>query len=560
MTSANGEDERPSSGPPKKLRTGATTAPDRTAKLERIAASLSRAPTRQKALDCVMSFMPLPVLLQVERVARMRVTHDTFVVVQHLTTDLCFRLLRLCSKDVCESSASDLDHLRDRVIRGFVYLLSGTDHSIVLDLLWRDSSRCPYSNSEWPLVWNSLCKDHRHCGGAPLREIGEALRDYESYSIITKKRTPYGTMPSKRAVRVEEFLTGLCEPKALFSVLECVSSWFLEFACMSNSLLEIVVRPGLSLFSLESYDKAYFAALSSKSIALARKVREPQTLWIYDRNVRRLLIDMWLHGIPPGDPVWNKIHAIPIMCVGKVDQRTKAFMHKEDSDASESDDDFGLLPPNCAYIVELVDGSGVGHKLVFDFNQGDADANTGIFGHALSARGIWVTFAGDALCDSGTLVTATDLALHTFVPHNKDFPQGLLPAKSTWTDNKFTFGSQVELICFAVAMLCMKRPPMAFTGVGASLARNSLKSLLTIVFRKVVQQNNLSALIPSSFIEQVARLVDPKFPIVNNSTTNTNHPTKTTTAPTIGDPWPYGQLKPYPEQIKLWRSGKDSNT
>lgn len=133
---------------------------------------------------------------------------------------------------------------------------------------------------------------------------------------------------------------------------------------------------------------------------------------------------------------------------------------------------YGDLGRDRIFGVKVVDGEGTEHSLSVTVNEGNADANTGIFGWVSSREGLWCSFNGAGAGDCGTLVQSTELARARHAPHKTLDP---IPEELLWSENLWSF--QVEALCFAWAMACMKCPAYKCGVVPPNLSSSFMKVL-----------------------------------------------------------------------------------
>lgn len=179
--------------------------------------------------------------------------------------------------------------------------------------------------------------------------------------------------------------------------------------------------------------------------------------WYEQEDDRNALIDMWLHcPVDCREPAWQTLHAQYGGYIGVKDMWQ----------------DVG--PPK-SHLVVAEDARGRRHRLIVTWSDGNADANTGIFGRVWQpSEGVWGVFYGHRAGDCGTLVEATQLAIKSYAPHRH---LDKLPAGAVWSENSWT--RQIEALMFGWAMQSTKEharhlvPPL--------FRRRLTRSLLRIV-------------------------------------------------------------------------------
>ena len=191
-------------------------------------------------------------------------------------------------------------------------------------------------------------------------------------------------------------------------------------------------RAGAAPGALEPFPRYYFA-------------RDEEEPWWRDAGKCSALVQQWWHGLTGAT-----FQPSPTSLL-----HTR-LLHAYGVQGPSTDDSMFSLPAEDAFCVAMTDGAGTEHTVYIEFNDGCADANTGIFGRAFTREGIWVLFCGAEAGDCGTSVVGTDLGVDRYVEHEGMTLEGLLPEGSTWSENAYRRKHHVEYFCFAVAMLLRK--------------------------------------------------------------------------------------------------------
>jgi hypothetical protein len=180
-----------------------------------------------------------------------------------------------------------------------------------------------------------------------------------------------------------------------------------------------------------------------------------------------LTVRMWLAGLQSGF-VYEQLHARPISYLG-CSSATLECLSCNDYD----------------WLFGITDHAGVEHQLFLRINEGDADANTGVFGHIESDQGVWGYLHGTQAGDCGTYVECTDLALARYVPHVKH-SWAVLPINTIWSsENRYTDGAQVAYVLLAMSMLLLRRQrKCAPFPEGVAIA--AMTSLLSIIQQRAL--------------------------------------------------------------------------
>ena len=181
---------------------------------------------------------------------------------------------------------------------------------------------------------------------------------------------------------------------------------------------------------------------------------------------------------------------------------------------------------NFYYLIGMKDGNGFEHKIMLQVNEGDADANTGIFGKVESNEGIWVTFQGAGrrfktpillIGDCGTYVKSFPLGNARFFPH-ENVPRNHVPKSLFYSrEDYFETKSQVEKFSFTMAMLSLLTPNQSFpNNFPIKLKQSLMFSLLKIIQLKALKEENSNWKIrlPDEVLLIISQYLNPDFPML----------------------------------------------
>ena len=241
-------------------------------------------------------------------------------------------------------------------------------------------------------------------------------------------------------------------------------------------------------------DDWYYCIPSSFRLDTNKKQKD-LIYWWKKAEKRNGIINCWLKG-HKGHLIWNLLHARPLVHLGYTECPYE-YIYSENFEA----------------IVSVKDGNEKEHILYISVNEGDADANTGIFGRVSSEEGVWMLFHGSKAGDCGTLVESTPVAIKSFYPR-KEYET--VPLSLAFSDeNKFSRKHQVESVVFYIACLLLKSKKMMFDSyLPIRFKRSLLLSLLVVIHKKAKEEAsqeegvNFSAL-PIELLHLVVSFCDP---------------------------------------------------
>jgi len=269
-------------------------------------------------------------------------------------------------------------------------------------------------------------------------------------------------------------------------------------------------------------------------------------------------MEMWFKGVQPREDIWRTVYADPRGNLGTFcpDMDECADFHEE------------LLYK--IREIDLIDGAGTKHHLVFSVNSGSADCNTGIFGRVFTSEGVWILFYGIAHGDCATSVKATNLALKRFVPIEGFDQSAKFPNIFYTEENLFESKSQIEYLCFAIGQLTLSWPDESYPEMVPRSTRCAITHrLLCVIQSKAQAENSLMwpIAIPTEILSMIASYAPAELPLYSRKCWKEYQKTKTLQNEIFthcrgrskGDSLSWAsKMLPYSEQMNLHKQHQDS--